>query len=131
MSINVTLAREEGGDLFPLPKQGEVFVCKREAIFFQSASKKLVCKGMGLFLMSSCRFVFIAQKDKNREDFGSFEVLNLFFSSFFFFDSTSPAHCNNRRYEIIPNFVPRSLLVPLILKCFNSPFLDATIWSWT
>lgn len=75
MSINVPLARDEAtSELFPLPRPNEVFVCKRENVYFQSASSTAVCKGMGLFLMSSCRLVFIAQKDKNKEDFLSFEI---------------------------------------------------------
>ncbi|CAD7963430.1 unnamed protein product [Amoebophrya sp. A120] len=75
MSINPTLAEDQvTKELFPLPRPGEVFILKRENIFFESASRKARCKALGLFMLSSQRFVFVAQKDKNNEDFGSFEI---------------------------------------------------------
>eukprot|EP00392_Amoebophrya_sp_AT5.2_P003855 g3860.t1 len=75
MTINPTLAEDQvTKELFPLPRPGEVFILKRQNIFFESGSRRAICKAMGLFMLSSQRFVFVAQKDKNKADFGSFEI---------------------------------------------------------
>ena len=75
MSINPIMAEDQiSGELVPLPQPGEIFVLKRDHIYFQSGSRKNVCKAMGCFLLSSARLVFVAVDQKNKKDFGAFEM---------------------------------------------------------
>lgn len=74
-AINPVLAEDAvTKEVCPLPKAGEVFLLRRSDMWFQSGSSRAVCKGTGSLSLSSDRMVFIAETDKNNQEFGSYEV---------------------------------------------------------
>mmetsp|Transcript_26720 Transcript_26720/g.49031 ORF Transcript_26720/g.49031 Transcript_26720/m.49031 type:complete len:222 (-) Transcript_26720:95-760(-) len=75
MAINPVLAKDDAGNLFPLPKAGETWLLKRDDIDF-------TCKlprggrltGHGQFFFSTTRIVFVATGKTSRQDFKAFEI---------------------------------------------------------
>merc|ERR1712150_11073 len=76
MAVNPTLARDEtNGEVFPLPKTGEVFALKRQGIAFQTKlASGHQLSGTGTFFLSNKRIVFVASVSSCRPDFKSFEI---------------------------------------------------------
>mmetsp|Transcript_43391 Transcript_43391/g.99997 ORF Transcript_43391/g.99997 Transcript_43391/m.99997 type:complete len:222 (+) Transcript_43391:62-727(+) len=75
MAINPVLAKDDSGNIFPLPKTGETWLLKRDDIDF-------MCKlprggrltGFGQFYFSTDRIVFVATGKTSRQDFKAFEI---------------------------------------------------------
>mmetsp|Transcript_20796 Transcript_20796/g.48235 ORF Transcript_20796/g.48235 Transcript_20796/m.48235 type:complete len:226 (-) Transcript_20796:108-785(-) len=75
MAINPTLAKDDAGNLFPIPMSGETWLLKRDDINFECkvpSGGKL--SGSGCFYLSGKRIVFIASGRSSRQDFKAFDI---------------------------------------------------------